>query len=308
MSVRNIFIAGVEKCGTTALADWLYSNELIQDRVPGVKEPYLYVNDEPHPVVVRTSDLPILDASVGYSSNPAAISRLPEQDTQILFCVRNQFERLWSSYKMMKLVGSDDDAVHDYVIDGIGSRDVPVNGRGGAAALNIFYKIAKKHFPRRSHGFVEKYMDKEFAHVAANSFLARIEYELAFFLSRRQFPIVSILVNGFYYNSLRNLLAKYQPSDVSVISVNKLASAEDRRTFVASVFGKNIDTTEIPFMFSSADVDIKEAKPDFHGKEYDLLRSCFSYDLDQARELIQNTRFGEQFLDNVDLSRYMAAR
>lgn len=34
----NLFIAGIEKCGTTSLANWLVSNGLAEYRVPGIKD------------------------------------------------------------------------------------------------------------------------------------------------------------------------------------------------------------------------------------------------------------------------------
>ena len=36
MSIKHIFIAGFEKCGATALADWMLINHLVEDRVAGV--------------------------------------------------------------------------------------------------------------------------------------------------------------------------------------------------------------------------------------------------------------------------------
>ena len=48
MTIKHVFIAGVAKCGTTALSEWMVVNGLAEDRVPGEKEPYLYANDEPH--------------------------------------------------------------------------------------------------------------------------------------------------------------------------------------------------------------------------------------------------------------------
>ncbi|MCD5992141.1 hypothetical protein KDX38_00755 [Pseudomonas sp. CDFA 602] len=115
MAVQNIFIAGFQKCGTTALADWMLTNGLVEDRVPNVKEPFLYANDDAHPVRIRTSDLPLLDASVGYAQDPGCVARLPEHDTHVVICVRNQFERLWSAYKMHKVLRSNTETAGDYL-------------------------------------------------------------------------------------------------------------------------------------------------------------------------------------------------
>jgi hypothetical protein len=148
-------------------------------------------------------------------------------------------------------------------------------------------------------------MNKELEHIRSHNFAARIEYELAFYFSRRQFPMFSILDNSFYYFRLRTLLEKYQTSDVSVISVSRLDSAEARRGFVEGVFETAVETAEVPFMFSSADVEFDEPKPDFNDKAFDWLRSCLSYDLAEARHLIRKTRFSDSLLDNKSLDRYL---
>lgn len=308
MAVQNIFIAGVEKCGTTALADWMLANGLVEDRVPGMKEPYLYANDEAHPLRIRTSNLPLLDASVGYAQDPACVRRLPEYDTRIVICLRNPFERFWSAYKMRKVLGVKHEAADNYFADSQTTRAAAHHLKGAAGALRFTHNAYKKYFPRRSHAIIEGYLSQELARIESGTFASRIEYELGFYLSRRQFPMASILANSFYQYSIRTVQQKYLPSDISVISVNQLASAEARNIFVEGVFEKSVETSEIPQTFSSAEVEIDEPKPDFNDPQFDLLRACFRYDLAQVRELIPNTRFGDRFLDNADLDRYMAAR
>jgi hypothetical protein len=170
------------------------------------------------------------------------------------------------------------------------------------------HAIAKKHFPRRSHGFIEQYGNKELDHIQTHDFAARVEYEFGFYLSRRMFPFYSVLSSSLFYYPVRNLLEKYLPSDVSVISVNRLADAQARRRFVEAVFEKDLDTPEVPHMFTSAEIGIDEPKPDFEDKAFDLLRACFRYDLDQARGLIAKTRFGDELLDNAALNRYLDTR
>jgi hypothetical protein len=308
MAVGNIFIAGMEKCGTTALSEWMVTSGLAEDRVPGEKEPNLYANDYPHPARLRTSDLPLLDASVGYALIPAVVSRLPEHDTRLVLCLRNQFERAWSAYKMKKLFSVDSEQVRNYLQSFQSGVGTGRQTRDLEAALEFVHGTNKKYFPRRSHGFVEKYGNQELEHIRTHDFAARIAYELGFYLSRRTFPLFSVLSSSLFYYPLRNLMEKYQPSDVSVISVGLLADAGNRRRFVEGVFEKDIDTPEIPFMFSSADIEIGEAKPDFGDKAFDMLRACFSYDLAQARSLVANTRFGDSLLDNAALNRHLEPR
>lgn len=307
MTVESVFIAGMEKCGTTALSEWMVTNGLAEDRLPGEKEPFLYANDEPHPVRLRTSGLPLLDASVGYASNPWVVNRLPEYDTRLVLCLRNQFERTWSAYKMLKIAGLDNEQVNDYYLSYQSGVGTGRNARGLEASRASLHGTIKKFFPRRSHHFIERYGDQELEYIRTHDFAARIAYELAFYLSRRDFPFYSILSGSMFYYPLRNLLGKYQPADVSVISVSRLADAQLRRRFVQAVFEKDVDTPEVPVVFTSAGIEIGEAKPDFKDKSFDLLRSCFSYDLAQARGLIAKTHFGDELLDNAELDRYLGA-
>jgi len=308
MAVQNVFIVGMEKCGTSALAEWMLSNGLVEDRVPNLKEPYLFANDEAHPPRIRTSDLPLLDASIAYAQDPATVNRLPEYDTRIVICLRNPFDRLWSAYKMRKVLGPQHEVAADYFAGANEARIVPDHFKGGGGALRYTHETHKKFFPRRSHAIIERYLDQELERIESGTFASRIEYELGFWLSRKQYPLASILANSFYYSPLRNVQQKYLPSDISVISVKQLDNADVRREFVEGVFEKSVDTTGIPQIFVGADIEINEPKPDFNDPQFDLLRACFRYDLAQLRDLIPNTRFGDRFLDNAELDRYMAAR
>lgn len=308
MTVKHVFIAGMEKCGTTALSEWMVTSGLAEDRVPGEKEPFLYANDDPHPVRPRTSDLPLLDASVGYADNPAAVRRLPEHDTRLVLCLRNQFERAWSAYKMRRLIGVDGDVVKNYWRSFAIGVDERLARHEQREVAEIMHTTNKKHFPRRSHGFIERYGNHELEHIRTHGFAARVEYELAFYLSRRTLPLFSILAGSLYYFPVRNLLEKYEPSDISVISVNKLQDPVLRRGFVEGVFEKGLDTPAVPQVFSSAELEIDEPKPDFNDKAFDLLRASFRYDLAQARGLIAKTRFGDALLDNAALDRWLDVR
>ena len=301
-TVNNVFIVGMEKCGTTALADWMVTSGLAQYRFPGVKEPYLYANDEAHPARSYSSSLPLLDASVGYVGNPDAIRRLPEPNTRIVICLRNQFDRAWSAYKMLKVLGVDSAQTNSYFQSSKGRAQRLAHD--SSEALNFVKGIVTKFFPRRSHGIVSHYVDKELGRLRIGTFQERVQYELGFYLARRQFPIASILWSSFFYHPLRTLLEKYQPTDISAVSVDRLADPELRRHFVRTIFDKDIDTPSVPFIFSSQDIQLAESKPDFDDKDFDLLRACFRYDLSEARHLISKTRFGDSMLENEALDRY----
>ncbi|MCD5992140.1 hypothetical protein KDX38_00750 [Pseudomonas sp. CDFA 602] len=180
--------------------------------------------------------------------------------------------------------------------------------KGDTRLFRIIKDVYKRYFPRRSHTIVEGYLNRELDRIEHGSFASRIEYELGFYLSRRQFPFASILHNSFYYNAIRTVQQKYLPADISLISVSQLASTESRHAFVEGVFGKSVETCEIPRTFSSAELEIDEPKPDFNDPQFDLLRSCFRYDLAQVRELVPQTCFGDRFLNHADLDRYLLVR
>ncbi|MBD8658076.1 hypothetical protein IFT68_20900 [Oxalobacteraceae sp. CFBP 13730] len=308
MTIQHVFIVGVAKCGTTALSEWMVVNGLAEDRVPGEKEPYLYANDEPHAARSRRGDVPLLDASAGYAFDPATVQRLPQYDTRLVLCLRNGFERMWSFYKMFKVDSLGGDQARDYFSsyqsEGSGTGRGP---REASTFSDTVIRICQSYFPRRSHLIVEGYARRELDHLRTQTFMQRIEYELAFYLSRKQFPFFSILSNSFYYTPLRTLLERYLPSDLSVICVSRLDDTGARRRFVEAVFEKSVDTPPVPVVFSSTDIAIDEARPDFNDRAFDTLRACLRYDLVQARGLIATTHLGDSLLDHADLDRYLAA-
>jgi hypothetical protein len=209
---------------------------------------------------------------------------------------------------MKKLICIDNEAVRNYWASCGAGVEERRSAKAAADVVEIMHSTNMKHFPRRSHGFIEQYGNNELEHIRTHDFAARISYELAFYLSRRTFPLFSILAGSLFYFPIRNMLEKYQPSDVSVISVDKLNDPALRRSFVQGVFEKDVATPEIPFVFTSAEIGIDEPKPDFNDKAFDLLRASFSYDLAQARGLIAKTRFGDSLLDQAALNRYLETR
>ncbi len=312
MATDSVFIAGMDKCGTTALSEWMIANGLAEDRVPGEKEPALYVSDEPHPGKLRQAgNVPLLDATVAYSKSADYIGRLPEHNTKIVICWRNQFERSWSLYKMLKLTGKKSAPIDEYFLSPMVNRNASLEIAASAAAHDrfkrkTFFETLQPYFPRRLHGVFKGYVEKEMEHIFTHSFFERVEYELSFYLARRQWPFASVLAGGFFYLPVRMFLEKYLPSDLAVISVNQLDSPEQRHRFVREIFERDVETPKVPVSFSSENIELDEPKPDFHDKKFDTLRACFRYDLEQARELVGQTRFGESLLDHAGLDRYLA--
>ena len=299
MAISNVFIAGMDKCGTTALSEWVVANDLAEDRVPGIKEPALYVSDEPHPGKFRVrSGRPLLDATVAYSKSADYIRLLPEQETRIVICWRNQLDRSWSLYKMLKVYERSGAELDRYFLS-------PLENRGaGEVRRRTFFENIEQYFPRRLHGVFKGYVEKEMGHIRTHSFLERVEYEMGFYLSRQQWPFCSVLAGGFYYRPIRMLLEKYLPQDIAVISVNQLADPDRRRHFVREVFERDVETPEVPLSFSIENIEVEEPKPDFRDRKFETLRACFRYDLEQARELVKKTLFGDSFLDHAGLDRY----
>ncbi|KXU89669.1 hypothetical protein CI15_05600 [Paraburkholderia monticola] len=299
MAISNIFIAGMDKCGTTPLSDWMVANDLAEDRVPGIKEPALYVNDEPHPGKFRVpTGRPLLDATVIYSKSADHIRLLPEHETRIVICWRNQFDRSWSCYKMMKVFERSGPEFDSYFLsfwNRVGAKEV---------RRRTLFETVEQYYPRRLSGVFKGYIEKEMEHIRTHSFLERVEYEIGFHLSRRQWPFCSVLSGGFFYQPIRMLLEKYMPQDIAVISVNQLADPNRRRQFVREVFEKDVETPDVPSFFSNENIEIEEPKPDFHDRKFDTLRACFRYDLEQARELVKQTLFGDSLLDHAGLDRY----
>ncbi|MGF6924155.1 sulfotransferase domain-containing protein [Paraburkholderia sp. 40] len=299
MAISNIFIAGMDKCGTTALSQWMVDNDLAEDRVPGIKEPALYVNDEPHPGKFRVSaGRPLLDATVAYSKSADYVRLLPEHETRIVICWRNQLDRSWSLYKMLKVFersGAELDSYFHSFWKRVGAEEF---------RRQTFFEVIEHYFPRRLHDVFRRYVEKEMEHIRTHSFVERVEYEMSFYLSRQQWPFCSVLAGGFYYRPIRMLLEKYLPQDIAVISVNQLADQDRRRHFVREVFEKEIETPDVPLSFSNENIELEEPKPDFHDRKFDTLRACFRYDLEQARELVKTTLFGDSLLDHAGLDRY----
>ena len=89
----------------------MVKNNLAYYLIENVKEPHIYgssnfwknLNSEAVNLI-SNDKLAFLYASVGYIINKAAIDGLPDHHMNIIICLRNQFQRTWSAYKIFKLV------------------------------------------------------------------------------------------------------------------------------------------------------------------------------------------------------------
>ncbi|MCG8276531.1 hypothetical protein [Stenotrophomonas sp. NLF4-10] len=300
----HIFIVGVEKGGTTALAGWLVKNGFATYALPGMKEPNHYSNLAPAPPL-PVGNLPTLDASVGYFTNRLAMSRLPTRRTRIVVCMRNPFERTWSSYKMKKLVVQQGEGAEH-----IRSRVHSAAGTNFTEPETTTYQRWKeqnrKHFPHESEFFCDKYFDAEAERIMAGSFLQRTDYETAFLTVRHKFPLLSILWCSYYYRGLRMVLEKYPPEDVTVLTMNQLHDAEKRKALIGRLTGTPQDSSELDFVFTSRDLSFDEPEPDFSTSQFDGLRKLFKYDLEQVVALLDAHGVHTDLLDMQELQRHIA--
>lgn len=108
MLTLNLFITGMEKSGTTSLADWLVSNQIARYLVPGIKEPYASAeNGTPPPPPGEIA----LDASTGYALTPPAIEKMPEHGSKDLVSLGKLDDLALRKAFVEELVGSAPEAL-----------------------------------------------------------------------------------------------------------------------------------------------------------------------------------------------------
>ncbi|WP_225209680.1 hypothetical protein [Xanthomonas bonasiae] len=312
MKTNYIFLSGMEKCGTTPLAGWLTGNGIAQYLVEDIKEPHGYLIPGTPPQLPAPAQLPWLDASAGYSLSPYAISRLPEHGTRIVLCLRNPFERTWSSYRMKKinaLQGSEALALSDSYLKASGTTTTQDGTRLQKITASTSYQEQKdlhlRMFPRVSSGYIEQHFDAEIDRLRQGDFAGRLNYEAAFLMTRRSFPFMSVLVASFYYAGIKSFLDRYRPEDLILVSLDKLKEEANRVKFLSRLIGESPDTDDIKFGFSSRDLPFDEQEPDFDAPKFDSLRTALSYDLQQYSELLAARGVATDLLDWDDLRRHL---
>lgn len=312
MKTNYIFLAGMEKCGTTPLAGWLAGNAIAQYLVEDIKEPHGYLVPGTQPQVPAPAQLPWLDASTGYSLSPYAISRLPEHGTRIVLCLRNPFERTWSSYRMKKINALQDSgalALSNSYLKTSGTTTARDGTRLPEITASTSYQEQKdfhlRMFPRVSSGYVERHFDAEIDRLRQGDFAGRLDYEAAFLMTRRSFPFMSVLSASFYYTSIKSFLDRYRPEDLILVSVDKLKEEANRVKFLSRLIGEVPQTDDVKFGFSSRGLPFDEQEPDFDAAKFDSLRTALSYDLQQYSELLAARGVATDLLDWGDLRRHL---
>ncbi len=164
--------------------------------------------------------------------------------------------------------------------------------------INFFY-------PRKSSTFVEKYFREEVDRLINSSFLERVNYEIEFFMSRREFPFLSVISDSFYYKPIKNLLQKYQPEDLAVLTLDKLQADENRKIFVNSFLNSKKSTSEVGKIFSLGDDATDKERPDFNSSDFSLLKSIFNYDLHEFLKISENTSLGHALINKDELNLHL---
>ena len=305
----NLFIAGIEKSGTTSLADWFVSNGLAEYRVPGLKEPYSYAVGD---VSVNLGLAPpgvLLDASVAYSFNPKAIARMPEHNTKVVLCLRNQFDRCFSAYSFLQAI-----ARRDHTSIAQFETRLPGAGLGGRdkndpqLPFDRLFHLVRLYSPSKSESVLRGYFLEQADNISRQSFRERIDYEIAFCLSRRSFPFFSVLGNASFTYPLRNLLARYQARDICLLTMDQLATQEARSDFVRDLLGPNTKNTAlppVPSLNSTEGISDAEPRPDFNDSKWDFLRNHFRHDLAQFREAAASAGVSMRYVNAARLDKYL---
>lgn len=311
MKNLNLFIAGMEKSGTTSLADWLVGHGLAKYRVPGVKEPNVYaqIGNAPIPDSLHHNEV-LLDASIGYATNPYALSRMPEHNTKIVLCLRNSFDRTFSAYSFFRIMCRRDAASLELLKSSINQeKSTPrrLEYDSHEAYFESRFDYTKIYFPAKSEKFIRRYFLEQADNISNQSFMDRVNYEIGFFLSRRNFPFFSILVNTSLTFPLKNLLQKYNPEDIHIVTMDTLNAASLRQEFVHDLLGRNraegIDLPPIPSLNTSSTNSAREAKPDFSSDQWNDIRSWFQQDLLSFYETAENNGIDLKYVNKTHLNK-----
>ena len=294
---KHIFIVGLPKCGTTALAAWLVKERVAEYLIPGVKEPYLYARSDFGRFAIPSGNegnLWRLDASVGYSSNPFAIRNMPEHFTKIVICVRNPWERLWSNYKMLKLL-----AMESREWRGIGVNDFP--DAKGSKKNDIGRHQRLMMGGKANREMIDYYHELEKKRLLDGDFLSRLQHEMSYFCAKGNFPFFSVFGGSRYGLALRNIMDKYPAEDVMCISMPVLNNEKLRQRFLMEFLESDVIGGAIEHKLVGRGLSIGEEKPDFSKSEFDGIRQCLAYDIQDFERQIEKNGLSRDFMDFEDL-------
>lgn len=295
-----IFILGMEKSATTALAHYLVSNFDVEYLDPGNKEPQFLLQQN-FSLGVNKSKMRLLDASVMYSQSGMALDKIPENSQSIL-CLRNSFERSWSAYQMHKTIALGGARLDAYAQ----SHPSRPDWKTGDPSMAVREAVARTFRPE-VRDVVRNYWTEEAERIQSQSFLERVEYEIAFFLRTGHYPFFSILVQSFLTTPIKNIIHRLAPEKYKVVNVNSLECSRQRAAFIGWLFPDDHQTTpSIQTAFSQSASGYEENKPDFSANEYDALRYYFRCDLLEFRRRLEAADVDQQFIDWKSMDRWIA--
>lgn len=289
---KYLFIAGMPKCGTTALATWLVDNNIAEYLIPGMKEPNLYSRSDfgkfPIPPGVDRKKWR-LDASGSYGLNKRALSNMPEHFTKIIVCIRNHWERTWSNYKMFKLMATKNREWGE-----IARNDFPIGDGASWLELNNF---SETFYKGSDSSRIAKIHQSEKEKLIESNFSSRMNYELNFYFSRGIFPFYSSLWGSRYSTILRNLVEKYSTNNIVFVDISLLKNEDFRNYFTQKVLQTNLKTSPVIEKLVGKNIIFEEEKPNFSSKDFDFLRSFFKYDLNDFQNQLKEFNLNTEFLD-----------
>ena len=270
-----VFIVGLEKCGTTSLADWMISHDLAQFLINGKKEPHIFTTDDfrlPPPQAGQF----LLDASTGYALHPGAMGRLPKRFSKVVMCIRNPLQRAWSSFKFKKLISQKSELVWPSLPPNLFKK---FSAKNGADLLNWLIDKEVANYPISLHASRRQILEQEWLNIRNSSFLERIKYEMGFVSSFRFFPIINILEGSFFNFPLRNVSNNIPSSNLWVLDINALGDQRMRNKFAAEIFERPIATKPLPKLLNFGEIEAGFEKPDFTSSRFDEIKSLFRDDL-----------------------------
>lgn len=289
---KYLFIAGMPKCGTTALATWLVDNNIAEYLIPGMKEPNLYSRSDfgKFPIPSGKNEKKWrLDASNSYGLNKNALSNMPEHFTKIIVCIRNHWERTWSNYKMFKLM-----TTKNKEWGAIAREDFPIGEGASWLELNNF---SETFYKGSDSNRIAKIDQLEKKRLIESNFSSRMSYELNFYFSRGIFPFYSALWGSRYSAILRNLIEKYSTKNIIFVDIALLKDETIRSNFCQNFLQTSSKTEPVFEKLVGKNIKFEEEKPDFSSKELDFLRSFFRYDLENFQSQLKQFDLNTEFLD-----------
>lgn len=279
---KFLFIAGMAKCGTTALAQWLRGQGIAEYLIPGVKEPFIFSRFDFDSAPIKpavNSNLWRMDASVGYALNEKFVYNLPKESTRIILCFRNPWKRVWSNYRMLKL--------------GVAEK--------GGFLDNYYYRCISGQYAPDGWKLMEPFFIKESERFMQSSIEECIDYELGFLFTHGTVPFYSILDCSRYKLALRNIARKYSADDIFPVSIHILNNDGVRRNFTRKVLDYDFDTEPVAKKFSFEGSDIGEGKPDFSSTKFDKIRSIFAFEIKEFEALFPRFGICSEFIDFDEL-------